>query len=168
MWKHLTLQDRETIQIQLCRWSKQYEIAEVLKRSESSISREVTNNSVIKEWSNEIQYLAFEAHHKAYLKRRRAKTQSMKINMDTELKLYIIWELERKDIIISPKIIAFSWNHKTKDKSNHITHESIYRDLWNIQQKQTKKWFSWKNHFFWWKNIVFLWIVSIFRENHQF
>jgi transposase, IS30 family len=139
MWKHLTLQDRETIAIQLWRWSKQYEIAKVLKRSKSSISREIKNNSVIKEWSNEIQYLAIDAHHKAYLKRRRAKTQSMKINMNTDLKTYIILELERKDIIISPKIIAFSWNQKTKDKSNHITHESIYKWLEKPAQDKYRK-----------------------------
>jgi IS30 family transposase len=53
----------------------------------------------------------------------------MKINMNTELQLYIISELERKDIITSPKSIAFERNSKTKDKSKNITHESIYKWL---------------------------------------
>lgn len=129
MWKHLTLQDRQTIEVQLKRKSSQKEIAEVLRRSESSISREIKNNSVKKEWSNEYVYLAEEAVHKAYVRRWRAKKQSMKINMNTEMKQFIISELERKDKITSPKTIANEWNEKTEDKSKHITHESIYKWL---------------------------------------
>lgn len=134
MWKHLTLQDRQTIEIQLSRWSLQNEIAKVLKRSESSISREIDNNSIKKQWSNKFVYLALEADHKAYVKRRWAKSQSMKINMNTELKLYIISELKRTDIITSPKSIAFSWNQKKKDVT--ISHESIYK--WLDQPAQDK------------------------------
>ena len=136
MWKHLTLKDRETIEIQLLRWSKQNEIAKVLKRSESSISREIKNNSIKKQWSNKIEYLALEADHKAYVKRWWTKTQSMKINMNTELKLYIISELQRVDIITSPKSIAFSWNLKRNNKKEYITHESIYK--WLDQPAQDK------------------------------
>ncbi len=136
MWKHLTLQDRQTIEIQLWRWSKQKEIAKVLKRSESSISREITNNSVMKRWGSKVEYLALEADHKAYTKRWWAKNQSMKINMNTELKLYIISELKRKDIITSPKSIAFCWNEKIEDKTKYITHESIYK--WLEQPAQDK------------------------------
>ena len=67
MWKHLTLQDRQTIEIQLNRKSSQKEIAQVLKRSESSISREINNNSIKKKWSNKTEYLALETDNKAYL-----------------------------------------------------------------------------------------------------
>lgn len=136
MWKHLTLDDRKTIEIQLWRWSTQKEIAKVLKRSESSISREIANNSVRKNWSNKVEYLALEADHKAYVKRWWAKSQSMKINMNTELKLFIIQELKRTDIITSPKSIANSWNDKQLDKKQHITHESIYK--WLKQPAQDK------------------------------
>ena len=139
MWKHMTLQDRETIEIQLWRLANQKEIAKVLKRSESSISREINNNSVKKRWGNEKEYLALEAHHKAYLRRRLAKTQSMKINMNTELQLFIISELQRKDTITSPKSIAFEWNSKTEDKSKNITHESIYKWLEKPPQDKYKK-----------------------------
>ena len=136
MWKHLTLQARETIEIQLWRWSKQNEIAKVLKRSESCISREIANNSIKKKWSNKQEYFAIEANHKAYVKRWWAKTQSMKINLNAELKQYIISELQRKDIITSPKTIAKSWNTKQTEKKNHITHESIYK--WLEQPAQDK------------------------------
>jgi IS30 family transposase len=60
----------------------------------------------------------------------------MKINMNTYLQLYIISELQRKDIITSPKSIAFIRNKKTKDKSKHISHESIYK--WLEQPAQDK------------------------------
>ena len=128
MWKHLTLKDRQTIEIQLLRWSKQTEIAIVLKRWKSVISREIKNNSVRKKWSKRKEYLAFEADHKAYERRWRAKTQSMKINMNAQLKLFIISELERKDKITSAKSIAFEWNNK-KNIQHTITHESIYKWL---------------------------------------
>ncbi len=144
MWKHMTLQDRETIEIQLWRWSEQIEIAKVLKKSASSISREITNNSVMKKWSNEMEYLALEADHKAYVKRWWAKTQSMKINMNTELKLYIISELQRTDIITSPKSIAFSRNEKVKNKRKHISHESIYKWLEQPAQDKYRKFLLYK------------------------
>lgn len=150
MWKHLTLQDRETIEIQLRRWSKQNEIAKVLKRSESSISREIGNNSVKKKWSNKQEYLALEADHKAYVNRWWAKTQSMKINMNTDLRLHIISELERTDIITSPKSIAFAWNKKTTDENKHITHESIYKWLEQPAQDKYRKHLLYKK---WYKKI---------------
>jgi hypothetical protein len=46
--------------------------------------------------------------------------------MNQKLKLFIIHNLKRKDIIPSPKIIANLWNKTQKDKKNHITHTSIY------------------------------------------
>lgn len=150
MWKHLSLHDRQTIEIQLWRWTQQNEIAKVLNRSTSSISREITNNSVMKKWSNAYEYLALKAHHKAYVKRWWAKTQSMKINMNTKLRLYIISELQRKDIITSPKSIAFAWNSKTEDKSKHITHESIYEWLKKPAQDKYRKELLYKK---WYKKI---------------
>jgi len=160
----MNLQDRETIEIQLRRWSSQKEIAIVLKRSESSISREIKNNSVKKKWSNKYEYLWLEAEHKAYSRRRLAKTQSMKINMNVELQLYIISELQRKDIITSPKSIAFERNSKTKDKSKNITHESIYKWLEkpaNDKYRKEllyKKWYSKVKSIKWSKIIWRVWL----------
>jgi IS30 family transposase len=53
----------------------------------------------------------------------------MKINLNTDLKLFIIQELKRTDIITSPKSIANSRNNKQADKKKHISHESIYKCL---------------------------------------
>ena len=150
MWKHLTLQDRESIEIHLWRWSKQNEIAKVLKRSESSISREIENNSIKKEWSNKIEYLALEADHKAYVKRLNAKSQSMKINLNWDLQRYIISELERKDIITSPKSIANSWNTSIKEKKEHISYESIYKWLEQPAQDKYRKHLLYKK---WYKKV---------------
>lgn len=164
MGKHMTLQDRETIEIQLWRGSTQKEIAQVLRRSESSISREIKNNSLKKKWSNKYEYLALEAHHKAYVRRWRTKTQSMKINMNTELQRYIISELQRNDIITSPKSIAFEWSTKTKDVSKHITHESIYKWLnkppQDIYKKELlyKKWYKKVKSLKWSKIIGRVWL----------
>jgi len=64
MGKHLNLSDRITIEIQLKRWSRQSEIAKALKRSKSSISREISNNSIKKKWSNKIELLAYKLFYK--------------------------------------------------------------------------------------------------------
>jgi IS30 family transposase len=56
--------------------------------------------------------------------------------MNIPLKLYIISELQRTDIITSPKTIAFGRNKKTEDQKKHITHESIYK--WLEQPAQDK------------------------------
>ena len=150
MWKHLTLHERQTIEIQLKRWSNQKEISCVLNKSESTISREIINNSIIKRWSNKKEYLAIEADHKAYVRRWWAKSQSMKINMNTELQLYIINELQRTDIITSPKSIAHSWNNKAQNKKDYITHESIYKWLDQGAQDKYRKYLLYNK---WYKKI---------------
>ena len=149
MWKHLTLQDRQTIEIQLSRWSNQSEIAKVLKRWKSVISREIKNNSVKKKWSNKIEYLALEADNKAYTRRWRAKTQSMKINLNTPLKIFIISELERSDKITSAKSIAFEWNNRT-DGEDTISHESIYKWLKQPANDKYRKYLLYKK---WYKKV---------------
>lgn len=134
-YTHLTIFDRQTIEIQLKRWMKQSEIAEILKRHKSTISREIKLNSVVKKWKKKKQYLAKEAHLKSYLKRYYCKTQSMKINMNTTLRLFIIYHLKRKDILPSPKVIANLRNKTQTEKKNYITHTSIYSwletGIWN-------------------------------------
>jgi len=149
MWKHLTLEDRMTIEILLNRKNSQKEISKVLKRNKSVINREITNNSVKKKDSNKTEYLAQEADHKVYLRRHNAKTQSMKINLNTELKLFIISELEREDKITSAKSIAFEWNQK-EEKKDTITHESIYKWLEQPENDKYRKYLLYKK---WYKKV---------------
>ena len=125
-YKHLTIFDRQTIQIQLKRWAKKIEIANMLNKHKTTIYREIKNNSVFKKWSKKKQYLAEYAERKAYLKRYYSKRQSKKINFNQKLKLFIIHNLKRKDILPSPKIIAHLWNATQTEKRNHISHTSIY------------------------------------------
>ena len=134
-YKHLTIFDRQTIEIQLKRWLNKSEIAKLLEKHKSTISREIKLNSIIKKWKIWKQYLAKDAHLKAYLRRYYCKTQSMKINMNSKLRLFIIYHLRRKDILPSPKLIAKLWNNTQINKENHITHTSIYSwletGMWN-------------------------------------
>jgi len=133
-YTHLTIYDRQTIEIQLKRWETQKDISKVLKRSESSISREITRNWIKKKWSNKKEYLAYEAQIKSYQRRWKAKTQSMKINLNNEMKAFIINEIQRNDIETSPKSIAKLWNDTQKEKKNRISHTSIYNWL------ETSRW----------------------------
>jgi len=128
-YAQLNYQDRVTIEIQLKRESKQKEIAEVLWKDPWTISREIKRNSVKKKWTEELVYLANEAEIKAYQRCWRSQIQSMKINMNTKMKLFIINEIQRTDILPSPKIIAKLWNKKQKEKKNNISHTSIYKWL---------------------------------------
>jgi len=128
-YKHLTIFDRQAIQIQLKRGIKKIEIAKILNKHKTTIYREINNNSILKKWSKKKQYLAEDAERKAYLKRYYSKRQSKKINFNQKLKLFIIYNLKRKDIISSSKIIAYLWNETQIDKKKHITHTSIYNWL---------------------------------------
>lgn len=125
-YKHITIFDRQTIQIQLKRGTKKIEIAKILNKHKTTIYREIKNNSILKKWSKKKQYLAEDAERKAYLKRYYSKRQSKKINFNQKLKLFIIYNLKRKDIIPSPKIIAYLWNQTQLDKKDNISHTSIY------------------------------------------
>lgn len=147
IYTHLTRFDRQTIQIQLERGAKKREIAELLQKHKSTISREIEKNSVTKRWTNKKVYLANEASLKAYLRRYYCKTQSMKINLNSAMKLFIIYHLKRKDMMCSPKIIAQLWNAKQTDKKHHITHTSIYSwletGMWNKYKKLLLYKFKW-------------------------
>lgn len=132
-YRQLTYQDRITIEIQLKRWAKQKEIAWILRKDTWTISREIKRNSVKKRGAREKEYRADEAEMKAYQRCWRSQIQSMKINMNTELKFFIIQEIQRTDIIPSPKVISWLWNKKQKAKKENISHTSIYNwlETWN-------------------------------------
>lgn len=84
VFKHLCLEERKRIE----RWLKQKkslrEIAEALKRSVSSISEEVKNNSV------KGIYDARKAQHKADVKREQSKRDCLKVAMNTELQQFVV------------------------------------------------------------------------------
>lgn len=143
-YKHFTLFDRQTIEIQLNRWAKYKEIAKILKKSKSSIWREITKNSVNKRWSNKKQYLAEEAHIKGFFRRYYSKQQSKKINTNQELRLFLIHNLKRKDRISSPKSICEEWNNKQTNKKQCISHTLIYSWLKTSRWEQFKQFLLYK------------------------
>jgi transposase, IS30 family len=87
-YTHLNLYERQRIEKYLRAQKSLRYIAKKLDRSVSSISDEVKENSV-----NGV-YDAQKAHVKAYQKRWRAKTQCMKVNMDSKLKQFVIDSME--------------------------------------------------------------------------
>jgi len=160
-YTHFTLFDRQTIEIQLKRWAKYKEIAEILGKSKSSISREINKNSVKKRWSNKKIYLAQEAHIKAYFRRYYSKKQSKKINMNQKLRLFLIYYLRKKDFIWSPKVIAEMWNREQSEKKNHISHTSIYSWLNTSNWEKFKQYLLYKN---WYKkNKSKKWVKILWR-----
>jgi IS30 family transposase len=81
---HLNLYERQRIDKYLRLGKSLHFIANKLDRSISSISDEVKMNSV------NGKYNAKKADFKAYQRRWRSKTQSIKVNMDSELKKFVI------------------------------------------------------------------------------
>ncbi|MCH2188966.1 helix-turn-helix domain-containing protein, partial [Candidatus Gracilibacteria bacterium] len=118
-YNQLTKQDRITIEIQLSRGAKKKEIAEILGCHPSTITRELQRNSVRKRGDNKRKYLSDEADMKSYQRCWGKQTQSKKINMNSEMKLFIISQLESKNIYISPKVIASKWNRENKIQVSH-------------------------------------------------
>jgi transposase, IS30 family len=90
---HLTQQERDRIEALLESGHTQKEIAKILKRNESTISRELKRNRrKIKKKGGTIdgKYEASVAEQKAYVKRKYSKYQGKKINQNKELEKYII------------------------------------------------------------------------------
>jgi IS30 family transposase len=82
-YKHFTKNDRNELSILLKKGYSYRDIGDALRKSPSSISREVEDNSV-----NGI-YDPDKADHKAYVKRWQSKYQGMKINGNQELENYV-------------------------------------------------------------------------------
>lgn len=81
--------ERDRLEALLDTRVEQKEIAKILDRDKSTISREISRNPV------NGRYLAKKAQHKAYVRRKYAKYQGKKINENNELKEYIIEALKQ-------------------------------------------------------------------------
>lgn len=85
--------ERDRIEAMFNAGHKQKEIAAVLNRNKSTISREIGRNRRRKKvkggWQKE-RYQSSVAHHKAYVRRKYSKYQGKKINEDNDLRRYII------------------------------------------------------------------------------
>lgn len=88
-FKHLNLYERQRIEKYIRHGKGVRFIASKLDRGVSSISDEIKFNSV-----NDV-YNAKKANFKAYQKRWRSKTQCMKVNLDPDLKKFVIDSMEQ-------------------------------------------------------------------------
>jgi IS30 family transposase len=123
-YSHLNLAEREEIAIYLEKGMKQYEIALILKRSPSTISREIRKNISCKYLK---QYRANRAQRRAdYRKLFKPKRQRIP---NKRLKNFICKYLKKG---YSPEIIAFmATEHNKRWKTNY---ESIYQWIYNDRQ----------------------------------
>ncbi len=114
--------ERDRIEAMLAAGHNQKEIAKVLKRDKSTVSREI-------KWRRKKNgiYDAQCAQHKAYVKRKYAKYQGKKINEDNDLKNFIIeglWQCWNPDEI--------SGRMKEEHKAFYASKTAIYEWLYSV------------------------------------
>jgi len=128
-YKHFSKNDRNELSILLKKGYSFRDIAKVLKKNPSSISREVNDNSI-----NGV-YGPDKAHHKAYVKRKYSKYQGMKIRESNWLEEYIQDKLKSK---WTPEEIAGRLKHKNNNQSV-ISFKVIYEYFETPFGEQYKK-----------------------------
>lgn len=127
---HLSLYERQWIEKYLKAKKSLRFIAEKLGRSVSSISDEVKENSV------NGKYNAKKAGFKAYQKRWRSKTQCMKVNLDPELKKFVINSMETDHQ--SPEGISGRLKYVKKDLPYAST-KAIYKFVRSPNGRQVER-----------------------------
>jgi len=78
--KHLTFEERYTVEKMLNKGKKQKEIAEILERGMSTISEEISRGKVLNSKTGIMEYIAKKANHKAYSRQYWKKKNSLKIS----------------------------------------------------------------------------------------
>jgi IS30 family transposase len=123
-YSHLSFAEREEIAIGLEKGMKQYEIAIILHRSPSTISRELKRNMPYK---NNVRYRANRAHLKS--EERKVESHFRQRIPNKKLRRFIYKQLRKG---YSPEIIVFLANEENKRwKTNH---ETIYQWIYNDRQ----------------------------------
>lgn len=118
--KHLSKHERNEIQILCKKWYSLRDIATVLERHVSTISRELRRNQV--RW----EYLAHKAQFKAYQRRHARKIQMKKIRYHNWLELFI---REKLRLHRTPQLISGVWNKQSPNYS--ITHVTVYKYIYS-------------------------------------
>lgn len=119
-YTHLSLVERDQIEILHTKGYSLREIASVLERNHSSVSREL-NRTVCGV------YTAHKAHQKAYMLRKYSKYQGMKIRADMKLEAYITKHLKDG---WSPEQI--SGRIADENKLSPVSHATIYKWLRSV------------------------------------
>ena len=115
-YSHFTLFERENLQLFLNQGKSFREIARIMGRSPSTISREVKRN-----WSKKAKHYNFWHAQTNYVCRRKVCHRKNNLAKCPELYLFV---LEALSVFWSPEIIAARWNRDHEDK---ISFSSIYR-----------------------------------------
>lgn len=133
-YTHIKKTERLEIAILLNKGYSRRDIARTIKRSASSISEEINNNSV-----NGI-YDPNKAHHKAYVKRKYSKYQGMKVVSNVNLWNYILDKM-RQDW--SPENIS----GRIKEIDCHIKQISakgIYKFIYSVYGRNLEQYLTYK------------------------
>src|SRR5882757_3544845 len=121
--RYLSCVERETIALQLAAGSGVRQIARLIGRSPSTVSRELWRNRIIK---RPVCYRALSAQEKADARARRPKPS--KLAADPRLHAEVQARLTRR---LSPEqIVAELREDFPEDEGMRISHESIYRSLY--------------------------------------
>lgn len=155
-YKHLTQHDRDRIQALLDAKVKPAEIARILGREASTVSREISRNKRSRgdiPVANIQQYQASAADHKAYTRRKYSSYQGKKIQGNNDLRQYIIWGLGQH---WNPDEIAGKM--KQEGRPFYASKTTIYKWLYSVwgqpycqhldsrQYKPKKRWPKAKRH----------------------
>jgi len=125
-YTHLSLQEREEIAIGLEKGLKKYEIAAIINRSTSTISREIKRNISVVKYAG---YRANKAQSRADI--RKVRSHRRKRIPNKKLRHFICKHIRKG---YSPEIIAVIAAEKNKKwKTNHETiYQWIYKDCRNL------------------------------------
>lgn len=121
--KHLSITERDQIQILLSRWCTHREIALALWRHHSTIDSEIKQNMV--KWK----YIAKKADHKAYIRRLFCKKALKKIRVNDELEQFVRKKIKED---WTPEEISWDWNnmHKNVWISTPTIYKYVYSRFW--------------------------------------
>jgi IS30 family transposase len=114
--------ERDELSILLRKGYSHRSIAKVLGKHRSAVDREVSRNSTRRGI-----YDAIKAHHKAYVRRREARYQNMKINESLE---FVIYLAEKLKVGWVPEQIAHRWNGDHR-RGIHFSFKAIYKYLYS-------------------------------------
>lgn len=135
-YQHFCKTERFELSILLEKGYSVRSIASVLKRSPSSVSREIRKNRV------NGSYDAGKADHKAYVKRWRSKYRGMKIRQNPELEQYVQEKLQKR---WSPEQIA--GRLRLKRGQTIISHRVIYKYLDSVFGWPLKKYLKYQGKY---------------------
>ena len=136
-YTHFTKDERNELSILRMKGYSLRAIARVMRKSPSSVSRELGRNAVRGSYDPK------KASHKAYVRRKYSKYQGMKIKERIELERYVIAKLMLR---WSPEQIAGRWNRETKDNLHYSAIYKYLRSVYGFRYakylRRSRRWLS--------------------------